>query len=373
MFHGNFQTRRFCYRLFPDMIGADAMLADAITLLTTNRPALSETQAAALLREHYGLEGELEPQDSERDQNFLLRSTSGRNCVLKIASAAEAATITDFQIAALLHLENSPVASLVPNVIRTHDGDTRLRVPADDGRFHTVRVLSWLPGVMRRPDEVNQIALYPMGETLASLDKALRDFEHPASDYPLLWDIKQAQRLQDLLHTVTDAALRDVLRKHIETFVTEVKPRLPELRWQIIHNDLNPGNVLFDSRDDRKIAGIIDFGDMIRSPLVIDAAVACAYLCRRDDGSLADLLEFLRGYDAVTPLTDDELELLPYLVTIRNVTTVVISHWRASMYPENQAYILRSADQALHMLNTFGRRSPTAVTREMQEHCGHHD
>jgi hypothetical protein len=43
------------------------------------------------------------------------------------------------------------------------------------------------------------------------------------------------------------------------------------------------------------------------------------------------------------------------------------------MYPENQAYILRSADQALHMLNTFGRRSPTAVTREMQEHCGHHD
>ena len=69
----------------------------------------------------------------------------------------------------------------------------------------------------------------------------------------------------------------------------------------------------------------------------------------------------------------DEFELLPYLVTVRNVTTIVISHWRASMYPENRAYILRSADRALHTLNTFGKRPPAAVTREMQQHCGNHD
>ena len=252
-------------------------------------------------------------------------------------------------------------------------GRTRLRVPADDGRVHTVRVLSWLPGVVRRPDEVKPIAFYRMGETLAALGQALSDFEHAASDYPLLWDIKRAERLRELLDTVADTALRGVLREHIDTFATEVKPRLREQRWQVIHNDLNPGNVLFHSRDDRKVAGIIDFGDMLRSPLVIDAAVACAYLCRHNDDSLADLLEFLRGYDAITPLTQDELELLPYLVTMRNVTTVVISHWRASLYPDNRAYILRSADRALHMLNTFGRRSPGAVTREMQEHCGNHD
>ena len=349
------------------------MLADATTLLTTDRPAFSETQAAALLLEDYGLAGDLAAQDSERDQNFLLRTTSGKKAVLKIANAAEPESITDFQVAALLHLECTPVADRVPAVVRTTGGATRLRVPADDGRVHTVRVLSWLPGVMRRPGDVHLTALHRMGATLAALGLALRDFEHPASDYPLLWDIKQAQRLAGLLDTVTDAALRDQLGKHIDTFATAVKPRLPELRWQVIHNDLNPGNVLFDTRDDREVAGIIDFGDMIRSPLVVDVAVACAYLCRRDDESLADLLAFLRGYHAVTPLTDDEYELLPYLVTIRNVTTVVISHWRASMYPDNRAYILRSAERALHMLNTFGRRSPGAVTREMQEHCGNHD
>jgi Ser/Thr protein kinase RdoA (MazF antagonist) len=115
--------------------------------------------------------------------------------------------------------------------------------------------------------------------------------------------------------------------------------------------------------------GIIDFGDMIRSPLVVDVAVGCAYLCRRDDGSLTDLLEFLRGYSAVTPLTSDEFAVLPYLVKVRNVSTVVISHWRASLYPENRAYILRSADRALHMLNTFGRRPPSELAREMQDRC----
>ncbi len=49
MFHGNFQTRRICYRLFPVMTTADAMLADAVTLLTTDRPALPGARAAALV------------------------------------------------------------------------------------------------------------------------------------------------------------------------------------------------------------------------------------------------------------------------------------------------------------------------------------
>jgi Ser/Thr protein kinase RdoA (MazF antagonist) len=212
-----------------------------------------------------------------------------------------------------------------------------------------------------------------MGSALAALGKALADFDHPASDYPLLWDIKQAAGLRGLLDTVADPALRDLLDDRLETFTSAVLPRLAGLRWQVIHNDLNPGNVLFVENDHDQVAGIIDFGDMIRAPLVDDVAVACAYLCRRDDGSLADMLEFLRGYHGVTPLTPEEFEVLPYLVTARNMTTIVISHWRASMYPENRAYILRSADRALHTLNTFGQRPPAAVTREMQEHCGNHD
>lgn len=355
------------------MIPADSQLADATTLLTTDRPALPEAHAAELLLEHYGLEGELEAQDSERDQNFLLRPASGQACVLKIANPAEAEAITDFQIAALLHLENSPIAARVPKVVRTMAGNLRIRVSARDGRTHTARVLSWLPGDVRRPESLGANAPFRMGEMLASLGAALHGFEHPASDYPLLWDIKRASGLRELLDTVAEPTLRDMLAAHLDTFASEVEPRLPGVRWQVIHNDLNPGNVLFATGDADEVTGIIDFGDMIRSPLVVDVAVACAYLCRKDDGSITGLLDFLRGYNAVTPLTHDEFELLPYLVRIRNVTTVLISHWRASMYPDNRRYILRSADRALRTLNTFGQRPPAAVTREMQEYCDNHD
>ena len=353
--------------MFPAMTNDQPV--DAFTLLTTPSPDFSLEHASELLREHYGLEGSLEVQDSERDQNFRLRTSAGDKHVLKLANSAEPESITDFQIAALVHLEESTLATRVPKVVRTINGQTRVRVVAGDGRVHTARVLNWLPGRLLRPDAVSAAALYRMGQALASLGGALRDFEHPASDYPLLWDLKQAGLLRKLLDTITDRALRNMVAGHLDDFDAEIGPRLQTLRWQVIHNDLNPGNVLFDADDEHAIAGIIDFGDMIDSPLVADVAVGCAYLCRRDDDSLAGMLEFLRGYDAVTPLTADEFALLPYLVRIRNVTTVVISHWRASMYPENRSYILRSADRALHMLNTFGRRSPSELARKMQDYC----
>lgn len=143
------------------------MLADATTLLATDRPALSEARAAELLGEHYALDDELTPQDSERDQNFLLRAGAGEKYVLKIANSAEAESITDFQVAALLHLETSPVAARAPKVVRALDGQTLIRFSADSGHTHTARVLSWLPGALRRRDD----------ESLGDLLEFLRGYD----------------------------------------------------------------------------------------------------------------------------------------------------------------------------------------------------
>jgi hydroxylysine kinase len=343
--------------------------ADAFTLLTTAPPELSEAHAADLLREHYGLEGSLKLQYSERDQNFLVRTNSGTEHVLKIANSVEIEAITDFQIAALLHLENSHPGVRVPQVIRTLDGDTRTRIVAQDGRCHTARVLSWLPGTLNEFEDLPPDAMAKMGAALASLGIALRDFEHPASDYPLLWDIKQADKLLTLLDTVADTALRDVLRQHLEVFVTQIEPRLQDLRWQVIHNDLNPGNIVFSSNNPSEVAGIIDFGDMIRSPLVVDVAVASAYLCTSGDAPLANVFEFVRGYHAVTPLFADEFELLPYMITLRNLTSLIIPHWHASRCPEQRADILRDANFPLQMITTLEQHQPADISRDLQDYC----
>ena len=46
---------------------------DAFTLLTTKPPGLSVKHASGVLLDHYGMKAGLEPQHSERDQDFLLR------------------------------------------------------------------------------------------------------------------------------------------------------------------------------------------------------------------------------------------------------------------------------------------------------------
>lgn len=342
--------------------------ADAFTLLTTDPPALSDARATDFLRRHYGLEGSLEAQYSERDQNFLVSIDTRPSYVLKIANSIEMPAITDMQVAALLHLEKFQPEIPVPRVIHTLDDQARVRIAAEDGRTHTARVLSWLPGTLVEFDALGADTAARMGSALATLGKALHEFEHPASDYPLLWDIKQAGKLREILDAVDDPALRDSLRGHLEHFVTAIEPRLRHLRAQIIHNDLNPGNIVFDG-DRNRITGIIDFGDMIHSPLVVDVAVASAYLCKNDDAPFANVFEFVRGYHAMTPLREEELDLLPCLITTRTLATVMISHWRASRYPDNRDYILSSSEHALQILMRLFQHDPAMMTRDLQDYC----
>ena len=52
------------------------------------RPAFSEEEAKALLRMHFGVEGQLSPLESERDQNFKVKTPGGEIFILKIVNAA---------------------------------------------------------------------------------------------------------------------------------------------------------------------------------------------------------------------------------------------------------------------------------------------
>lgn len=349
------------------------MAIDPFAVLATSTPKISEAVAAEILSRHYGLEGRLESLASERDQNYLLHETSGNEYVLKIANSSEDQTVTDFQVAGLLHLEQQHPGIPVPRIIRAQDGRPDFRIQADDGREHTVRVLSWLRGkplskADPRPEVANRL-----GRILAELGKGLRDFEHAASDYPLLWDIKQAGNLVSVVEHVPDEEWRDICRHRLENFVEQVEPRLEHCRSQVIFNDLNWGNVLIDAKDPNRITGIIDFGDMVKSPLIIDIAVACSYMCKDDDAALSDVLEFLRGYHSVTRILPQEFALLPDLILIRNVQTIVIASWRASRYPENRKYILRSVMRAQMTMAALGNETTADVAGNFMDYCASTD
>jgi len=302
-------------------------------------PALPATRAEAFALEHWGLAGRLDALVSERDQNFRLTTADGTRYVLKIANSAEDPRVTDFQIQALLHVEGHGDPGLnVPRIIRTRDGATTAGIEIG-GVPHIVRVVSYVAGRPLAGAPTEPGLAREMGDFLARLDLALADFEHPGAGQVLLWDMKQAPCLRDVTCHIGDGTLRALVEATLDEFERTAAPAFDGLRWQVIHNDMNPDNVLVRDGDGRHMAGMIDFGDMVRSPLVIDAAVAASYLRTADADALRFIAAFLDGYQAVRPFEADELGILHTLILTRLATTVTILHWRGGARTGPDAYL----------------------------------
>jgi hydroxylysine kinase len=304
--------------------------------LTTPPPTLTEGEALELARAHFGLTGTLTPLTSERDLNYQLTTPQGR-FVLKLANSAEPADLTALQTRALLHLE--PQTLPTPRVIRTLTGETEAATP-----HGTLRLLTWLEGHPQHLTPRTPAQCVAMGAISARLSLGLQGYHHPAASHVLQWDIKQASSLRPLLPHIA-ADLRPLATETLDRFDRDIKPALARCRTQIVHNDLNPHNVLVDPANPDRITGILDFGDMVETPLICDAGVTAAYQID-PAAAIESLTTFARAYHAVLPLTPQERQLLPDLAATRMLTTLAIASARAARYPDNAAYILRNVPAA---------------------------
>lgn len=301
-------------------------------LLSTPAPKADDAEIAALLLRHYGLSGGLRRLTSERDLNLHLCSDD-RQFVVKFANPAEPRDVTAFQTAGLLHLEGKGLP--VPSVIRSVSGET-----AVETLFGVMRVLTYLEGLPLHLAPRSAAQTRAMGAMAAQISMGLQGFTHPGADHVLQWDIRQASALRPLLAHVP-GALRGLCTTVLNHFDTQIAPQLPGVRWQVVHNDLNPHNVLVDTGDPDRIAGVLDFGDMVRTPLVCDAGVAASYQVDSDK-PLESLVDFAAAYHRVLPFQRQELALLADLAAVRMLTTICITSWRAARYPDNASYILRN-------------------------------
>ena len=316
---------------------------DPLDVIATPSPAVPEPAVLELLSQEYGFSGELTPLVSERDQNFRFETADDQVLVVKIANAAEPELVTDFQIQALIHLQSSACAVKVPRMVPTKAGEVSTRIDCDDSSY-LLRLVSYLPG---RPLEGTlpgpQLA-YALGQSLAQLDAALSDFEHPGQSQVLLWDMQRANELRGLMQHVNEPDLQALVRACLDRFEQTAMPAFESLRSQVIHNDLNPGNVLVEDAGLPSIAGVIDFGDMIRAPLIVDVAIAASYL-RSIDDSLESTRAFVAGFDSVTPLEDIERALLFDLICMRLATTITILHWRQSVRSSRDPYLQKALQE----------------------------
>ena len=334
--------------------------ATTLQAIAATPPVFPEAQVRQLVAEQYGLDGEYESLVSERDQNFRLTTADKSRYVVKIAGAAEDSIVTDFQIQALLHLENKSFPVAVPRVVRTQTGEIATSLSSEEST-HVVRVVTYLAG--RPLDEIvmNVGLARSLGTCLADLDTALSDFDHPGDCQELLWDMQRASELQELMSHITDRELQHTVRECLSDFEQNALPEFELLRRQVIHNDVNPDNVLVTHSEPVSVAGVIDFGDMIRAPLIIEVAIAASYLRSGADDALAELVAFVAAYNDVTPLEEKECSLLYDLVRMRLATTIAIRNWRMSAKPAGDAYLQKALTE--HGVEEFLARIG-AVPRE---------
>jgi hydroxylysine kinase len=339
----------------------------ANTLLTTALPEATPEDAARIAREHFGVEAEVRPLTSERDRNFHLVDAEGCGYVLKIGNSAEDPAVINLQTEALLHIEGHDAGLPVPRVCRTSDGRTELALTLGE-RTHIVRLLTYLVGEPLYRTPASSAQREALGHSLARLGLALRDFRHPAAAHDLLWDIGNAARLRKWLPNITEDGLRGLATHTLDLFEEEIMPLQRRQRRQVVHNDFNPHNVLVDPVDPSWVSGVLDFGDMVETALVNDIAVAASYQVSGAQ-SLEYAAEFVAAYHSVSPLQPEEIAILFDLIAVRHVTTITITEWRAQLYPENRAYIMRNHPRAAEGLRSFAAIDRTEAQRAFRRAC----
>jgi 4-aminobutyrate aminotransferase-like enzyme/Ser/Thr protein kinase RdoA (MazF antagonist) len=300
------------------------MSLDDIPALRAAPPPIDAVDAEALARHLYGIVGSATPLHGERDRNFRLSAATGE-FVLKVIDPAADADIVDCQSRVLSHvLEQAPQLP-VPRILPTLDRQLlgRARV---DGQDYRIRLLAYLPGRLAVGAAGNRPLLLDIGRTLGHLDRALQGFFHVALGQKLIWDVRQAPALLAHADYVTSPALRRLAEASLTSLATR-GAALHGLRAQAIHGDFHPANALIDD-DGRACSGILDFGDMIHAPLVLEPAVTMAEFLIQGAADLEDVDSILAGYCAVNPLAADDIEMLYELVAARIATALLVHAWR---------------------------------------------
>lgn len=324
-----------------------------------------------LVTEFWGIDGRVDPLVGFADSNFRLTTDRCDRFVLKIAPPGTSLEWLQCQISTMLHLEASPMGSLVPRVIPTGSGQILLHLDEGFEQPRWARLMTYLEGaplakVTRRPLHL----LGEIGRTLAQLDLALSDFDHPGAHREFSWDLMTTPDNVNLAKYIDDSSRRRLVEDHLRRFKTQVTPRLSDLDHAVIHNDGNDYNLLVSNPEegDPHLTGLIDFGDVLYTATISEIAISCAYLMLERDDPWKDAEHLIRGYDSVRSLTLLERDLLPDLVIGRLCTSLLFSAYGRHSNPDN-AYLQVSETPMWRLLETLVTTDSSRFSSTVENAC----
>jgi 4-aminobutyrate aminotransferase-like enzyme/Ser/Thr protein kinase RdoA (MazF antagonist) len=326
-------------------------------------PRLSQTDALAILREHWSLEGVLDEVGSTQDQNFRVRCPDGRRFVLKIANPNWRREELELQNAAMHHLAGRRPGFEVPIPIPAADGSEIVRVEG-----HDVRLVSWLEGTPlseagHLPDETWR----GLGRLAAASARELEDLRHPELDRDLQWDTRHARALVDAL---ADAVGAEELGELEAALAPLAGLATGGLRVQPIHCDVTDYNTVAHGREAPH--GLLDFGDTVRTWRACDPANAAVSAIAHDcEDPLGPALAVLAGFHAESPLDEAEIDAFWPLVAARAAVCAACSSHQARLAPDNE-HVARAVLEDWAILRAVNGIAPELGVAAARVSCGLH-
>ena len=332
----------------------------------------TEAEAVRLARELYGLEASARALPGEYDDNFHLRTSDSRAYVLKVMHPAREQSFIDMQCRALVHLaERAPHLSL-PRVVRNLKGELFASIPGAEGSARLVWLLTFVDGrVLAEVRPHSPELLGNLGRFLGEMDAALQTFSHPAAYRELKWDSSRAGWIKSILQHVADAKQRALVERFLALYEAEVVPVLPRLRRSVIYGDANDHNVLVSEPWPlpRKVASVIDFGDMHHGLIVSEPAIAAAYAILGKKDPLPVATAIVAGYHGAFPLDEMELSAFYALIGARLAVSVTNSAHRKTVKPDDP-YVTVSEAPAWEALERLGKIHPRFAYYTFRAACG---
>jgi Ser/Thr protein kinase RdoA (MazF antagonist)/murein DD-endopeptidase MepM/ murein hydrolase activator NlpD len=327
---------------------------------------LNNQYAAELARRHYAIEADASPLDGETDLNFALTSASNRY-LLKVHASAGGTQALEFQNAIFdwlaTHAPRLPAPRIVKNV-----GEASMTEVDIDGVSVTLRCLTWLKGELWSQGTADPLnGPYSLGEFLAHLDNALEPFAHADAERHLPWDMRDAGRHREGVSAISPASIRDRVDEILARFDESVRPALMRLPLQVIHNDANDNNIVIDERG--QVLGLIDYGDAIIGHRVTEIAVACAYAMIASSDPYAVAVKVVAGYHATSPLSADEVALIPDLIETRIAMSIAMAARQHAAKPEND-YLMISQTSFRQLIERLGGENRELVHYRLRDACG---
>jgi Ser/Thr protein kinase RdoA (MazF antagonist) len=300
--------------------------------LRFNPPEIPVPELARFMAQQYGMSGSMEPLRGERDQNLRVTADDGRRCVLKVSHRDEDPSSVDFQVGALEHIRRTAPDLCVPRHIPGHDDELTSILHDDKGRPHIVRLLTYVEGVaLEEFGALSNGVIRQIGKLQGRLCTVLASFSHPAATAFMPWDSMNGLVVSaELRNGYLPPALAEVCEPVLERLEHEALPRMHRMPAQVIHNDVHAGNVLCDANQPDRVTGLIDFGDMVQRPIVVDLSTSLANIAEHNSNVVEASRELLSGFESVMPLSEDQREVLYDALCARMILTVQLMNFYAA-------------------------------------------